>query len=95
MSSTALFMTAAELATEADCTTERVEELARAGVIPGIKWGRSWRFVRADAPNFLAEIARAEAEERRAKREPKPQGATPINRPRRAVPPALPSVRPA
>jgi hypothetical protein len=89
-----LFMTAADLAGEADCTTERVEELARAGIIPGLKWGRSWRFVRADAPGFLAEIARAEAEERRSKRH-QPTTAAPVKRPRRAAPPALPFVRPA
>lgn len=80
-----LFMTAAELAAEADCTTDRVEELARAGIVPGLKWGRSWRFVRADAPSFLAEIARAEAEERRGRREA-PQTVKP---PRRRAPPSL------
>lgn len=90
MSSTAesLFMTAAELAQEADCTDERVEELARAGIIPGIKWGRSWRFVRADAPMFLAEIARQDAAERRARKTTPP----PI-KPRRRQPPALPVAR--
>jgi hypothetical protein len=85
MSST-LFMTAAELAAEADCTEERVEELARAGIIPGLKWGRSWRFVRADAPSFLAQIAREEAEQRRSRREAKPD---PVKRQRRAAPPSL------
>lgn len=85
MSSTTLFMTAAELAQEADCTPERVEELARAGIVPGIKWGRSWRFVRADAPSFLAEIARAEAEERRSKKQAPPE---PV-KPRRRPPPSL------
>lgn len=95
MSSTggaSLFMTAAELAAEADCTTERVEELARAGIIPGIKWGRSWRFVRADAPSFLAEIARAEAEERRSKRQaPTPRDE--LKPRRRRSPPSLPVAR--
>ena len=86
-----LFMTAAELAAEADCTQERVEELARVGVIPGLKWGRSWRFVRADAPSFLAEIARAEAEERRSQRKSK---ASPVKPSRRGVPPALAFPRP-
>lgn len=86
MSSTeALLMTAADLAAEADCTPERIEELARGGIIPGLKWGRSWRFVRADAPHFLAEIARAEAQERRSKRDAPPQ-VTPA---RRRAPPSL------
>lgn len=80
-----LFMTAEDLAAEADCTPERVEELARAGTIPGLKWGRSWRFVRADAPSFLAEIARAEAEERRSKR----QAPEPLRPQRRRAPPSL------
>lgn len=82
-------MTAAELAQEADCTAERVEELARAGIVPGLKWGRSWRFVRADAPHFLAEIARQEAEERRSKK----QQPRPVKQQRRGVAPALPVVR--
>lgn len=82
-------MTAAELAAEADCTAERVEELARVGIIPGLKWGRSWRFVRADAPSFLAEIARAEAEERRSKR----HAPEPVKPQRRRAPPSLPIVR--
>lgn len=85
-----LFMTAAELAQEADCTAERVEELARAGIIPGIKWGRSWRFVRADAPSFLAHIARQEAEERRSKRKTEAQA---VKVPRRRDPPSLSFVR--
>lgn len=90
MSSTEpLFMTAAELASEADCTPERVEELARAGIIPGLKWGRSWRFVRADAPRFLAEIAQQEAEQRRSKK----VAAPPLRTSRRGAPPALPVVR--
>lgn len=90
MSSTPLFMTAAELAAEADCTEARIEELARLGIIPGLKWGRSWRFVRADAPAFLAEIARQEAEQRRAKRQPP---APPPVKPRRRAPPSLAFVR--
>ena len=85
-----LFMDPAELAQEADCTPERVEELARAGIIPGLKWGRSWRFVRADAPRFLAEIARQEAEERRSRKQVK---AEPVKPSRRGVPPSLPAVR--
>jgi hypothetical protein len=85
-----LFMTAAELAAEADCTQERVEELARLGIVPGLKWGRSWRFVRADAPRFLAEIARQEAEQRRSRKHSSPD---PVKQPRRRAPPSLPVVR--
>lgn len=91
MTTTSLFMTADELASEADCTPERIEELARVGIIPGLKWGRSWRFVRADAPSFLADIARQEAEERRSKKHV--EQARPVKQ-RRHTPPVLGVVRP-
>jgi excisionase family DNA binding protein len=73
------------------CNSEQVEELARAGEIPGVKIGRGWLFVRADLLAYLAERAREEAAERRSKRQvgnaaPQP---TPS---RRRVPPALPVV---
>lgn len=69
------------------CTTEQVEELARAGEIPGLKFGRSWLFVRSDLLAYLAEKARREADERRAKRQP---GVTPITaKPKRRLPPPL------
>lgn len=69
------------------CTPEQVEELARAGEIPGLKLGRSWLFVRHDLLAYLAEKARLEAEKRRAKRQP---GVVQMVRPRRRVPPPLP-----
>lgn len=70
------------------CTAPQVEELARAGEIPGLKIGRSWLFVRADLLAYLAEKARAEAQERRAMRQP---NVAPLTvKPRRRVPPALP-----
>lgn len=72
-----------------NCTPEQVEELARAGEIPGLKLGRSWLFVRADLLAYLAEKARAEAQERRAKRQPSTQ-VTPITKPGRRRPPLLP-----
>ncbi|WP_395352728.1 helix-turn-helix domain-containing protein [Variovorax sp. UC122_21] len=70
------------------CTPQQVEELARAGEIPGLKFGRSWLFVRADLLAYLAEKARAEAQDRRAKRQP--NAPTSIVKPRRKVPPPLP-----
>jgi excisionase family DNA binding protein len=69
------------------CTAGQVEEMARAGDIPGLKIGRGWLFVRADLLAFLAERARAEAADRRAKRCPSPKVQS--IRSRRA-PPALP-----
>ena len=73
------------------CTPEQVEELARAGEIPGLKLGRSWLFVRADLLAYLAEKARAEAQERRAKRQPV-MNHKPDIKPRRRQPPALPAL---
>jgi excisionase family DNA binding protein len=58
---------AEEFAVELKCSPEQVEELARAGEIPGLKLGRGWLFVRSDALAFLAQRARDEAAERRAK----------------------------
>lgn len=52
------------------CTPEQVEELARAGDLPGLKIGRSWRFVKADLLAWLAQKAREEAASRKAKRQP-------------------------
>lgn len=68
------------------CTVEQVEDMARAGDIPGLKIGRSWRFIRADMLAALAERARAEAQERRAGRRP---AAQPVKPPRRRAPPSL------
>jgi excisionase family DNA binding protein len=70
------------------CTSDQVEELARAGEIPALKFGRSWLFVRADLLVYLAEKARAEAQARRAKRQP--NAPTPVVKPRRQIPPVLP-----
>lgn len=72
------------------CTSDQVEELARAGEIPGLKFGRGWLFIRADLLAYLAEKARAEAQERRAKR--RPNAPTPLARPRRQQAPVLPSL---
>lgn len=66
------------------CDTGTVEELARAGEIPGLKIGRSWLFVTGDLLVFLAERARLEAEQRRSRSTAKSPA-----KPRRAVPPAL------
>lgn len=73
------------------CSAAQVDELARTGEIPGLKIGRSWRFVRADLLAYLAEKARAEQEQRRSR------AGTPTEpvKPRRRAPPALSWVRPA
>lgn len=70
------------------CTSERVEEMARSGEIPGLKIGRNWLFVRGDLLAYLAEKAREEAQMRRLKRQPHAPVA--LAKPRRQTPPALP-----
>lgn len=70
------------------CTPDQVEELARAGEIPGLKLGRGWIFMYADLLLFLAEKAREEALQRRMKRQP--HAPLPMVKPRRQTPPVLP-----
>ena len=70
------------------CTSDLVEELARAGEIPALKFGRGWLFMRADLLVFLAEKARAEAKERRAQRQR--TAVTPVVQARRQSAPELP-----
>jgi excisionase family DNA binding protein len=72
------------------CTPEQVEELARAGEIPGLKFGRSWLFIRADLLAYLAEKARREAQQRRASRAPDAGANVRAIKPRRRAAPALP-----
>ena len=43
------------------CTAEQIEEMARAGDIPGIKIGRSCLFVQSDLLAYIAEKAREDA----------------------------------
>ena len=74
------------------CTAGQVEEMARAGEIPGLKIGRGWLFVRADLLAFLAERARAEAADRRARRAPAAVAKVAPIKPRRRPPPPLPPV---
>lgn len=69
------------------CTPEKVEELARTGELPGMKFGRGWIFLRSTLLAHLERQSLAEQEERRAKR--RPSAATPLARPRRQTPPAL------
>ena len=71
------------------CTAEQIEEMARAGDIPGIKIGRSWLFVQSDLLAYIAEKAREEAQERRARRQPNVKMI--MQKPRRRVPPLLTS----
>ena len=77
------------------CKPDQVEELARTGEIPGLKLGRSWLFIRSDLLAYLAEKARSEAQDRRAKRQPAANVREISARARRRPPPALPArIRP-
>lgn len=86
MSSTEDVIGADECAQLLRCTPEQVEDLARLGDLPGFKIGRSWLFVRDDLLAYLAAKARAEAEERRSRRQTTP---VPVKTSRRRAPPSL------
>lgn len=79
-----------ELSVLLRCAPERVEDMARAVEIPGLKIGRNSLFVRDDLLAYLAEKAREEAQSRRMKLQP--HAPLPMAKPRRQIPPALPSV---
>ena len=68
------------------CSKGHIESLARNGELPALKIGDKWVFVRSDLLSYLAEQARAEAQERKEKRSPK---VTPILKAQRRGPPSL------
>ena len=68
------------------CTSEQIEAMARSGDIPGLKIGRAWLFLKNDLLDYLAERARLEAQDRRAKRQPNVKM---LPKSRRQTPPLL------
>jgi excisionase family DNA binding protein len=52
-------LSAAEVAEELDCTVQTVEDQARRGQLPGVKFGRSWRFPRSALMQVLHDRAMA------------------------------------
>lgn len=91
---TEVTINAAQCAELLKCTEDTVEELTRKGELPGIKIGRGWIYVKSDLVQYLAEKARAEAEERREQLRASLQ-ATPITprvKARQRVAPALPAL---
>jgi hypothetical protein len=78
------------------CSEAEAEQAARDGEIPGIKFGRGWVFVKHDLIAFIAEEARAQAQQRRAKKHPAPvqMGMDPAPKDKRArrQPPTLPAL---
>lgn len=88
---------ATECAALMRCSVAQVEELARAGAIPGLKLGRGWLFVRADLLKFLAEKARDAAAARRSRLAAAATTCHDLNtksKRRRQVPPLLPTIPP-
>lgn len=73
------------------CEAKTVEEMARQGLIPGVKFGKSWVFFRDQLIDAAKAIALEEAEKRRAA--PQPQAtAVYVGLPtrKRRPPPVLP-----
>lgn len=68
------------------CESKSVEELARRGVIPGLKFGKSWMFLRSQVLEVARAIAAREAEERVAPVVYRPR------RPKNRQPPVLPNL---
>ena len=77
---------ASECAELLRCSPDQIEEMARAGDLPGLKIGRAWLFVRHDLLAFLAERGRDEAQARRSKRQPNATQAPQVSSRRRAAP---------
>lgn len=80
-------LTETEVAELLDCEPSTVQSKARAGELPGVKIGRSWRFPRAALLDALNRQAQANTA---AKASPKPAATTRQPTPRRRAPPTLP-----
>ena len=79
-----------EVAEILDCETTTVHEKARTGELPGVKFGRSWRFPRT----ALLEVLHQRAMQNKPKATPVAV-AHPVNTKVRKLPPALPSLHAA
>lgn len=53
-SETIFLLNAEQVASLLGCTKEHVQTLAKRGIIPGTKFGRSWVFVRAQIRQYVA-----------------------------------------
>jgi excisionase family DNA binding protein len=71
------------------CTAASVEDLLRAGVLPGLKFGRSWRIPAAALDARLNELALQEAAARRTDTTPAKTGDIHILLSRRKLAPSL------
>lgn len=77
-----------EVAEILDCEPVTVEEKARTGELPGVKFGRSWIFPRT----ALLECLNAKALENTKSRASKKPDAKAVKNPFKRSPPALPSL---
>lgn len=75
-----------------ECDENTVQERARTGDLPGVKFGRSWVFPRQALVARLNEIAIEQASKRRGKPEPKPIAAAVGAKTPRRAPPTLPEL---
>lgn len=81
-------LTDVEVASMLDCAPATVQELARCKKLPGVQFGRAWRFPRAA---LLEVVNRMALENTRPTEKPKPAAVVrPIKT--RGGPPALPSL---
>jgi hypothetical protein len=78
-----------ELAAAFECAETTIEEAARAGLLPGIKLGRAWRFPAGALARRLDELALEQAQLRREGKEPAAIGHAP---PDEKKPPRLPKL---
>ncbi|MBK6471318.1 MAG: helix-turn-helix domain-containing protein [Betaproteobacteria bacterium] len=72
------------------CEYKTVEDLARRGIIPGLKLGKSWMFLRSQVLEAARALAATEAKERVAPAQP-----ADAHRPKRQMkrpPPVLPDL---
>lgn len=73
-----------DVATLVGCTTETVQEKARAGILPGLKLGVSWVFPAGALARVLDELALEEAAKR--KKTPEPAATTGAGKKARKLP---------
>lgn len=85
-----------QVTTMLQCTEETVVSHIAAGTLNAVKFGRGWIFPREAFRESLNQLAREEAQRRRAERDAKGKASTVIDhakqKPRRRAPPALPSL---
>ena len=75
-----------EVAALLDCEPRTIQEKARAGELPAIKFGRSWRFPRAALLEALDAMARSNRAPAKLRPPPAAVTVTPSQKARRTLP---------